>query len=223
MHLSFKRLLIYFLGIVLLAAGLTMNTQVTLGVSSIMSVAYAVSQIFSINYSDVVMAWYSLFVVIQLILHCFVLHEKNKIVYLFDVLQILFSLVFTRIMNLFFIIIPVFETECEGFFATIWFRLIMLAVAIILTGAGAALTLAMKLIPNPGDGIVAVLAQVIKKPVGTTKNIVDAICVAAACLISFLLTGKIIGVGIGTLASVLGVGRVINYINKRFHPAQYAE
>ena len=214
MKLSSKRILIYLIGMIILAAGLTLNTKVTLGVSSILSIPYCLSQIFSFNFSNVVFVWYCILILFQILIH---LHlKKERSVCLIDVLQILVSLIFTRIMNVFSLIIPTFETDLSGFFASIPFRIIMLLIAIILTGIGAALTLDMKLIPNPGDGIVAALAELLRKPVGTSKNIVDIFCVCLTAAISFLLKGKVIGVGIGTLIAMLGVGRVINFINSHF-------
>ena len=46
----------------------------------------------------------------------------------------------------------------------------VLAAGIILTGIGAAMSLDMRLIPNPGDGIVQALADCFIKPVGLTKK-----------------------------------------------------
>ena len=210
-----KRILIYLLGMIILALGLTLNSKLTLGVSPILSLPFALSQILSVKYADLVFVWYCLFIAAQLILHFFVLHEKEKGVYVSDVLQIVISLLFTRLMDVFSSLIPVFASECKGPFNSLAFRLLMLAVAIILTGIGASFTLNMDLIPNPGDGIVAVSAKVLKKPVGTAKNIIDISCVILTIIISLLCKGEILGVGIGTLCAMLGVGRVINFINKK--------
>ena len=57
---------------------------------------------------------------------------------------------------------------------------LLLALAIVFTGIGAAMTLKMKLIPNPGDGFVQTLAEKTGKPLGTMKNIVDIVSVCTA-------------------------------------------
>ena len=49
-------------------------------------------------------------------------------------------------------------------------RFLFLLLAIVLTGVGAAMSLNMRLIPNPGDGIVQAIADTIHKSVGFTKN-----------------------------------------------------
>ena len=46
------RWLIYSGGMAVLALGITLNTKTGLGVSPIISVAYSVSQIFSLNFGD---------------------------------------------------------------------------------------------------------------------------------------------------------------------------
>ena len=114
-QLSYKRILIYLCGMVILACGLTMNTKVTLGVSPILSIPYAISEVFSLNFGNLVFIYYCIFIAIQLLLHYFVIHEKDKSIYISDVLQIVLSMAFTRIMNVVSLIIPVFEKECTGF------------------------------------------------------------------------------------------------------------
>ena len=212
---NLKRILIYFAGMIVLACGLTLNTKVTLGVSPLLAFPYALSVIFDQNFADLVFLWYCLFIAVELLIHLFVVKEKDKTVFLKDILQIAVSLIFTRIMNVVSSFIPTFATDCHGFFASLPFRLIMLAAAIVLTGIGAALTLGMKLVPNPGDGVVAAIAQAIGKPVGTAKNIVDISCVFVTTITSLILSGKIYGIGIGTLVAMLGVGRVISFVNRK--------
>ncbi len=213
MDLSLKNILKYLLGMIILAAGLTLNTKVTLGVSPILSIPYCLSEILHFSFSDLVFCWYCILIFFQLIIHFHL--KKEKYLILTDIAQILISLLFTRVMNVYSRIIPVFEQDCNGFFSSLPFRIIMLAAAIILTGIGASLTLHARLIPNPGDGIVQALSDLLKKPVGTCKNMTDISCVSLTLLISLLFTGKPVGIGIGTLIAMLGVGRVISWMNTR--------
>jgi uncharacterized membrane protein YczE len=93
-------------------------------------------------------------------------------------------------------------------------RLIFLIVAIICTGVGAALSLNMRIVPNPGDGIVQTIADATRKDNGFVKNCVDIICVIVTCATGLIFSGEIIGIGIGTLLAMIGVGRVIAVFNK---------
>ena len=65
----FYRILFYVIGLLVLALGLTLNTKTGLGVSPIISVAYSISEIFDQNFGNMTLALYSLFVVIEMILH----------------------------------------------------------------------------------------------------------------------------------------------------------
>lgn len=86
-----------------------------------------------------------------------ILHKKDKRLRLLDLLQLPFSLIFTRFLNLFTYIIPDFNEY------SLLLRLFVMFLAIVLTGIGAATMLNMNLIPNPGDGIVQAIAAEIKK------------------------------------------------------------
>lgn len=135
-------------------------------------------------------------------LHCIRRGERPLAVVLgLDALQLPLSLAFTRFMNLFSAWIP----APAG-----------LAAGIILTGIGAAMSLDMRLIPNPGDGIVQALADCFKKPVGLTKNLFDLFCIGVTAAISLIFARRLIGIGFGTVAAMLGVGRVIALFNRLF-------
>lgn len=88
-------------------------------------------------------------------------------------------------------------------------QLLVLIVAIILTGIGAAMSLNMRIIPNPGDGIVQAIADCAHKSVGFTKNCFDLLNITISTLVGLLLAGGLVGVGIGTVLAVIGVGRSI--------------
>ena len=78
------------------------------------------------------------------------------------------------------------------------------------------MSLDMRLIPNPGDGIVQALADCFKKPVGLTKNLFDLFCIGVTAAISLIFAHRLIGIGFGTVAAMLGVGRVIALFNRLF-------
>ena len=87
------------------------------------------------------------------------------------------------------------------------------ALGILLTGIGAAMTVDIMLIPNPGDGIVNSIYIRSKKVLGRCKNYFDFGCVICSLAIGLLFGNAILGVGLGTLLSMLSVGRVIAIFN----------
>lgn len=201
------RVLFYIGGMLLLALGITLNTRTNLGVSPIISVAFCVSKIVHADVGDMTLLWYTTFVVIEILCH---VGMKRYRAIGPDVLQIPLSIVFTRFMNLFSGLIP----DMTGNLVS---RVLWLIFAIILTGMGIVFTLNMRLIPNPGDGIVQALADCSGRKVSLVKNMLDATCVLLTILIGYFSSGKLIGIGIGTVLAVIFVGRVVavgNYFFK---------
>ena len=212
------RLILYFLGMVILALGLALNPKTSLGVSAIVSVAYSISCVYDLNFGNATLGLYVFFVVIEIIIHLARGMKKNALT---DLLQILISVIFTRFLNLFTDRIPYLTSpEMAGtFFGSMPGRILVLCAAIILTGIGAALSMNMRIVPNPGDGIVQTIADATGKGTGFIKNCVDFTCVGFSCLFGLLAAGKIVGIGIGTVLAMIFVGRVIavfNHFTKKY-------
>ena len=184
--------------------GLTLNTKTGLGVSPIVSVAYCVSQILDMNFGDMTFVLYALFVAAQ-----FAIRGRKS--HLYDLLQFPLSLVFSRVLNLFDAFIP-YNSANHGFLA----NFLLLILAILCTGVGVSMTVNMRLVPNPGDGIVAAVAEKMGRDQGFAKNIFDVGCVTVTCIIGLACRGQVIGIGIGTLAAMVGVGRSIALVNHFF-------
>ena len=193
------RFIIYLLGMVLLALGITLNTQAGLGASAIVSVPYTVSRGTGLDFANMTLITYCVLVAAQ-----FVIKGKNR--RWIDLLQIVVSIVFTRFMALFQYGIR----YQNGFLPT---DLLVLVLGILFTGIGAAMTVDMQLIPNPGDGIVSSLADRFGKELGFSKNCFDAFCVACSLVIGFSFGNPLLGIGLGTVLSMVGVGRVIYFFN----------
>lgn len=199
--IKWQRLLVYLMGIIILAFGIVLNTKTLLGVSAIATIPYSISQIFDWPFGDVSLVSYILFMLIQLIIN-----KGNG--WLMTIFQLPFSIVFTRLMNLVEVLTVVPETMIG--------RLLLLALAVVLTGIGANLTIRTKLIPNPADGLVGAISRVTGLTLGMTKNFFDAFCVLVTISIGLFFAGKIIGVGLGTIVAVLVIGRVIALMDHLF-------
>ena len=195
---------IYLLGMCMLAAGISLNTKTGLGVAPIITVSFCISEIFNLDFGNMTFLLYALFVVIQL----FLIDKSERGAVL---LQLIVSLIFSRVLNLFGLVITYDYT-----LHSLPVNLAVLALAVFFTGTGAALAINMRLYPNPADGVVQTLSQKRGWPQGLTKNIFDICCVAMAALIGIIYTGHVVGIGLGTLLSMVGVGRTIALINKLF-------
>lgn len=215
----FVRWVLYLVGMAVLAVGLTLNTKTGLGVSAIMSIPFAISEIWVLDFGNVTLVVYAAFVVIQMLLHLCLRKKftgrKLGMTLLLDILQLPLSLGFTRIINLVSRLVPMLgEAYPDRFIGSFAGRVLVLLLAVILTGIGAAMTLNMRIVPNPGDGIIQVLAEATGKKVGFTKNWFDILNVCINLVLGFVFAGGIVGVGLGTIVAALGVGRVIALFNR---------
>lgn len=208
MNKKTARGLIYAAGIVTLAFGLILNTKCALGTSAIISIAYVIAEITGMTIGDATLIEYSILVAIEIMVHMYL--KKDKKIFVMDALQFPFTIVFSRMMNVFSAMIP----SLAG--AGYALRIGVLMIAIIFTALGASTMLDMKLIPNPGDGIVAALSELIGKEIGLTKNIFDTVCLCITVMICLLSGHAISGIGIGTVLAIIGVGRFISLFNKLF-------
>lgn len=208
---TIARIFFYILGICTLALGLTLSTKTKLGASAIIAVAFSISEISGIQLGDATFILYCFFIAVEIVLHLLpgkrAPSDKRKAL-IIDVLQLPFSVFFTRLLNVYAAWIPVPEQ--------LPVRITVLVLAIVLIGVGAALTLDMRLVASPGDGIVQAISDRSGLELGLTKNIVDVCCVVFTCLLTLVCVRHIIGIGIGTLAGMLGTGRVIAIFNRMF-------
>ena len=204
-----RRILFYLLGQLVLVAGLTLSTKVNLGVSAILSVAYSASVIMGAPIGNTSLVVYTVCVIAQIIIHMskkFQDRDRRKLI-LADLLQLPLSLVFTRVMNLFSSFLP-------NLTGSLLVRVPLLLLAIVFVGIGAAMTLDMRIIPNPADGIVQAISDVSGIKLGLAKNIVDFSCVVLTTVGSLILAHRVIGIHVGTLLSMVGTGRVIALFNR---------
>ena len=211
----------YLLGNILLAIGLTLNTKTGLGTSCIISVPYSISEIWGLNFGSTTFVAYVIFVAAQLALLALTAkrydRRRNRVRVLQAVLQLPISVLFTRFMNLVSATVPVLaEAYPDSFPGSFPGRVLVLLLAVTLVGCGTPMILNMQLAPNPGDGIVRGLAEIAGKGVGLTKNFFDAGCCILSLTMSLLLTGRVVGIGLGTVVAALVTGRIVALFNRLF-------
>lgn len=195
----------YALGAVTLAVGVSLNTKAGLGVSPVISMPFSISSIYQLNFALITFFVYSILVVIEMFLKGKD-HRDWR-----DLLQIPFAFVFSLFLDLFNRLFDFVKPTA------LWQSLPILAIAIFLTGAGMALMVNMKLIPNPADGLAqAIGMRVQNRGMGLGKNILDITSVCITCLIGLLCAHKIVGIGLGTVIAMIGVGRAVALVNYLF-------
>ena len=197
---TLNRVLIYFLGLIILCVGVVLNTKTNLGVAAINAIPYVVSKSTSFSLGSCVFVLYLVFIAMQFLI--------NKKVDFLTVLQLPVSLLFGRMVDIVNIHILKFEAQ------SIFSGLAILIIAILLVSLGTTLVVSQNLVPNAPDGMVNALGNLFDKPFGYIKVRFDIICVGLALIVSYLMTGRIVGIGLGTLVSMLMTGNVCSFFKK---------
>ena len=192
---SYISFFLYIAGVFLLAAGLALNTKAELGVAPVLTIPFCIASIWGGSFSLLTFLTYFIFVLLQFVL-------KRGKASLVDLLQFPFSFILSHLLGFF---CKVFSIPCD----MLWQKLLLLAAGIILTGAGVALITYTNFIPNPPDGLAQTLGQVLRKNTGFGKNAVDIGCVLLACIICLAERRDLVGIGLGTIISMLSVGRAV--------------
>lgn len=195
---SLKHSLAYILSLAILALGITLNTKTQLGVSSIVSVPYTVSQIFPLPLGLTTFVHYLLLILLQKLL-------LKKDFHPLQYLQIIASFVTSFFIQGWDMLLPVFQP--------MWLRILILFAGIAITGFGASLSLAMDIVPNPADGLAQAVGSKLGKDVGLGKNLIDLVSIAIAAALGLLLTGRIVGIGLGTVCAMFLTGRVMHFVH----------
>lgn len=196
-----QRIAIYVIGVLLLALGVVLNTKCFLGVSTTNSVPFVISKISTMTLGTACTVVYLADVLFQCIIY-----RKIKIKV---ILQFPFSFVFGWVVDFYnkFIIITN---------PNITMKIMLLVLAILCIAVGISMVVNMDFVPNPPDGGVQALSAITNLPFGRAKVLYDGIMLAITVVISMMSTGKIIGIGIGTVVAFFTIGNIIHFINKRF-------
>jgi uncharacterized membrane protein YczE len=197
-----KRWIVFIAGMNFLAIGIILNTKSMLGVGSINTIPYALSNILNISLGTVTMIVYSVFIILQFIL--------IKKIDMQIIMQLPYSFLFGILLDfydVFFNIIP----------HTLMTQFLLLSLAIILTALGAFMMILANIVLNPADGIVHTISEVYQKEFGTIKNIFDITAILLTTILCLISKGYIIGIGIGTILSAIFIGRCIALYQRSYN------
>ncbi len=202
-----NRLLSYGLGIVILALGITLNTKTGLGVSALVSIAYTVANAWNLNFALMTFLLYTCFALIEVGLKWGFLPTVAK------------STLERSVADPIFLSVqPAFECVWRYYSSsrTCWSTDCDACVGNCVYGTRCSDDRRYALDPNPADGLAQTLGMVTKKGMGLGKNLLDCSCVGISAVIGLVARGRLIGIGIGTIAAMIGVGRVVALFNRCF-------
>lgn len=206
-----KRLLIYILGLFLMAAGVVFSARSSLGVSPVSSLGNVLYQIGQsagapafVNLGNCTTAVFCLYLLAELLL----LGKNFKPAML---LQIAVSLLFGQLVNLATAVLSFLPAP-----GSYPMQMLYLLISVPLVAAGVMLYLTPNLFPMPGEGLSIAVADRAHLSVGTAKTIFDCSVVLISVILSLLYFRKLVGVREGTVICALLVGFVFKLLQKPF-------
>ena len=196
-----KICIVYIFGILVLGFGSVLNTKTGLGVAAINSVPYGLSQMTNLTLGNWTTILYIGFIILQIIIY-----KKCNLKVL---LQFPFSYLMGMILDFYD---QLFNFPPQNMIISI----VLLFIAIVLIALGAYLVVAMDFVPNPADGMVNALSYLIHKDFGQMKWMFDCLMMTITIIMTLIISGHVIGIGIGTVLSALLIARVIQLYAKLF-------
>ena len=199
------RILVYCLGLLLLAFGVAVSVNSDLGVSPVNSLPYVISRIIHVQLGTCVTAVFCSYIAMQVL----ILRREFQII---NLLQILFSTLFGYFVDFAKLVIGDFALPGYGG------RLGMLAESVLLIALGILLYLEAELVPMPMEGLTAAIAKKLNKPFPTMKTSVDCVVVGTGIVLCFVFLGKLDGIREGTVITAVVTGKIIALLRKPLSP-----
>ena len=194
------RLGIYCLGLLVLAFGIALSVNCSLGVSPVSSLPFVVSQILGISLGTCTTIVYATYVLLQMVL----LRKFQP--------ALLLQLVFSTIFGWF---VDGAKYVLGDFCLPTYFgQLAMLAASIVLIGFSLVLYIDVKLAPMPAEGLVGCLADKLGRPFSQMKTAFDCTSVLVAAVLSLVFLGGLVGIREGTVLTALLVGKMMGVLRK---------
>ena len=196
-----RRLLQYFAGLVVMAMGVVLMKRVDLGISPITAVPAAISAITPFTLGNMTIFLHALCVVGQIA----IVHRVTLKSLLTMLVGVPFGYIIDGLMLL-------FDPGPLG-----WaLRIVLLVVGLALSGLGVQLVVASDLMLPAPDELSHTISQVYRKKLSNVKIVSDAIYVAIAVAVDLIFSRRVFTVGVGTVLSVLLVGRFVGWFGKLF-------
>ena len=206
-----KRLLIYVLGMYLMAIGVVFSSRSDLGVSPVSSLGNVLFQIGRsagapgfVNLGNCTTGVFCLY----LLAEALILGRDFKPAML---LQIAASLLFGQLVNLASAMLR--ALPAPGSYVM---QMLYLLVSIPLVAAGVMLYLSPSILAMPGEGLSLAVSKKTGLSMGTSKTIFDCTVVALSAVASLLYFRGLVGVREGTVICALLVGFVFKLLQKPF-------
>lgn len=202
----FRRVLVYCVGLFIMAVGVSLSVLSDLGVSPMNSIPYVLSQIItSVSMGTFTTALFCSYILIQAILLGRKFHPIRLV-------QILSSFIFGWFVDLSNFLTGLVLTAPTHYIM----RLVFLVISMACVGLGIFLYVSPKLPPLPGEGVMQVISEKFHIPLHWAKIGFDATVTTIALILSLVFFHRLHGVREGTILAALGVGKFLGLFIKLF-------
>ena len=200
-----KDYLLVIIGSFFMGLGIALTKCAELGLSTISSVPNVVS----IKFTFLTLGtWSAVWNLVMILAQIIILRKDFKPI---EFLQIPVSIIFGWFTD--------FGVWAFGYIPTNLYviKLIMTIMGVIVLAFGIAITVVANRVMNPGEAIVKVIADKLKRDFSSMKILFDVFCVVLAVVLSLLFFNfKIVGIGEGTIIAMLGTGVCVDLFVKGF-------
>ena len=206
-----NRILVYVVGLFIMAFGVSLSLKSNLGVSPVNSLPNEISLVmnsFGINLSlgNAVIIIFSCYVLVQILI-------KRRRFPLIDLTQVIFSIVFGYFTNFTGMI-----TNASSYLTSLPMRLLFMAISMVFIAFGVSIYMNAKLVNMPMEGMTLAISEALGKPFARVKIVVDCSTVILALVLSLVFLHGIEGVGVGTVLAAVCVGLLVKPIQKLVSP-----
>ena len=204
-ELTVKRILLFILGLFIMAFGVSFSIVSTLGTTPISSIAYALVLITNIDIGITTFVFNAALILLQFLILRSGFHKKR-------LLQLINCIVFSYFNTLALAVVS--QIPFDG---SVLMMAVFLIVSIFLIAFGIFVYMPANIAPLPGEGCVEAIAIVTDWRFSTVKILFDASMVLTALIMCWLWYASPFGaVNIGTIISAFMVGFTLRQISNLY-------
>lgn len=202
--------LAYLISIITMSFSVAMVSAADLGLSMIVAPAYIISQalgVITFGQSEYLVQ------AVLLVIFCLIV-RKFRPLYLVSFGT---CLIYGAMLDLWRVIIPMFNPAVTAPGSMDWpIRIAFFLGGAVITGFSVALSFHAYLYPQMYDYFVKGVSAALHKDRGKVKIIFDLSCLALALVLTFVLFGKMVGVGVATFITAAINGPIISLFDRLF-------
>ena len=197
-----KRYTIFIIGLLVNSIGVSLITKAEFGTSPISSIPY----VLSLNYPLTLGTFTVIFSLLLIALQLLILKRDFKLEH---VLQIPVSFLFGVFIDLSMMMLSFVHSEFY------FIKDVYLLISCIILGIGVYMEMLADVVMLPGESFVRAVVYRWKTEFGLTKVVFDVSMTVMAGILSFLFSGKLLGVREGTIVAAILVGFIARLIAKK--------